>query len=115
MPNLDGLTAALPLAEIIPQLPAAVFTEGLREPVPEVELVGEPIPDPFQEKGAVTETPAPEPGQINNLWTGVYPALFGPNVKLGVVIISILHVGSPKCMGDDRMCVSVNTLLSSYS
>jgi competence ComEA-like helix-hairpin-helix protein len=61
MPALDGLTVPLPLAEIIPQLPAAVFTEGLREPVPEVELVGEPIPDPFQEKGAVTETPAPEP------------------------------------------------------
>ena len=61
MPALDGLTVPLPLAEIIPQLPAAVFTEGLREPVPEVELAGEPIPDPFQEKGAVIETPAPEP------------------------------------------------------
>jgi competence protein ComEA len=52
MPNLDGLMAPLPLAEIIPQLPQSVFTDHLREPAEEPIAADLDIPDPFQEKNA---------------------------------------------------------------
>jgi competence ComEA-like helix-hairpin-helix protein len=62
MPNLDGLTAALPLAEIIPQLPPSVFTDHLRAPAADNAAVDLDIPDPFQEKNAAPALPAtPEP------------------------------------------------------
>jgi competence ComEA-like helix-hairpin-helix protein len=59
MPPLDGQMIPIPLAEIIPQLPKSVFTDYLREPLQESEPATDEIPDPFQEKSALTEPSAP--------------------------------------------------------